>query len=101
MARLSNMLGVRELSEDGNSMELPPPREFPKMVYRATSKNPKGYVTKIVNNRAEQDALPKGWLSNPAEIHALLLDPIHKAAHAKPEDSEDYFLEESVAKKGK
>lgn len=93
MARLSNMLGARELSVDGNSMELPPPREFPKLVYRATSKAPKGYVTKLVNNRAEEDALPKGWLITREEIHDLL-DPIHKAAHAKPEDSEDFFDDE-------
>ena len=103
MARLSNMLGVREVAQDGNSMELPPPREFPKMAYRATNKDPRGYATKIVQSRAEQDALPKGWLTNPADIHALLLDPIHKAAHAKPEDSEDFFADEpkELAKKGK
>lgn len=96
MARLSNLLGVREVAQDGNSMELPPPQEFPKMVYRATAKHPKGYVTKIVNSKAEEDALPKGWLKTRAEIHALL-DPIHQAEHAKPEDSEDYFTEEAKA----
>lgn len=96
MARLSNMLGARELSADGNSMELPPPREFPKLAYRPTSKHPKGYVTKVVHSQAEEDALPKGWLTSREDIHALL-DPIHKAAHVKPEDSEDFFDDEPKA----
>ena len=89
MARVSNMLGVQERGPNGEGMEVNP-YHFPKMVYRATSKHPKGYVTKVVHSQAEVDALPKGWLTTPAEIHGLL-DPIHRAAHAKPEDDENFF----------
>lgn len=71
MARVSNLLGVQERTPEGG-MTLPPPSEFPKMVYGANSKHPRGYVTKIVRSKAEEDALGPGWLKTPKEIHALL-----------------------------
>lgn len=62
-------------------------REFPKMVYRASARDQRGYETKIVKSEEEQSALGKGWLVSPKEIHALL-DKINKARLGEVEDVE-------------
>jgi hypothetical protein len=51
----------------------PAPSEFPKMVYRKSTKDPKGYATRIIESAEEQVAVMKqGWLITTKEIHALL-----------------------------
>jgi hypothetical protein len=64
----------------------PQPSEFPRMVYRADANEKLGYRTRIVKSQEEQDALPKGWLTSVADIHALL-DPLAKKAYAEPEEA--------------
>jgi hypothetical protein len=64
------------------------PQEFPKMVYKASTKNPNGYITRTVLSKAEQDTLPKGWLTTPAEVRGLL-DPIIAAKNAPPDEEHE------------
>lgn len=56
----------------------PATSEFPKMAYRESDKDPKGFITKVVNSKAEQDRLSKDWFTLPKDIHALL-DGIERA----------------------
>jgi hypothetical protein len=78
----------------------PAPTEFPKIVYRKDEREPKGYRTKIVKSREEQDALGKGWLTTAAEVHALL-DPIASAQYRDPEEEVLEEKKEKAASKGK
>jgi hypothetical protein len=51
----------------------PAPSEFPKMVYRTSGKDPKGYTPRIIESAEEQaTAVKQGWLVQTKEIHALL-----------------------------
>lgn len=48
-------------------------REFPKMAYRESKTDPKGYTTKIIQNENEQSiAVKQKWLVDTKDIHALL-----------------------------
>lgn len=78
------------------SYERPAPTEFPKMVYKVSTHDPKGYVTRVIQSQEEQDKLPKGWLTTSAEVHALL-DPIAKAQYVDPDDVKGTEPEEKEA----
>lgn len=71
-------------------------REFPKMVYKKSHVDPRGYITRVVQSQAEQDTLSKGWLVTTAEIHALL-DPIAKQAYVSADEIEGSEPEEREA----
>lgn len=62
-------------------------REFPKMVYRESKKEARGYETKIVKTEEEQTALPKGWLSSPKDVHTLL-ERLERARLGETDDVE-------------
>ena len=50
-------------------------REYPKMIYRKSTKDPKGFTTRIIESREEEDSARKqNWQTQPKEIHALLED---------------------------
>lgn len=79
----------------------PPGTEFPKMVYKArtpTKTNSSLYLTKVVRSKEEQDALPKGWLTTTAEIHALLA-PIVQAQYKDPDEVEEEAVQATSKKK--
>jgi len=63
----------------------PPATEFPKVSYKASDKDPRGYITKTVNSKAEEDKLAKGWSRTLAEMNAIL-DPIAKRQYASEEE---------------
>jgi hypothetical protein len=67
--------------------------EFPKMAYKASKVSPKGYITRIVKSSGEEKALPKGWVTSTADIHALL-DPLAKAQYVSEEEVEGEEPEE-------
>jgi hypothetical protein len=60
-------------------------REFPKMVYRESKKDARGFETKIVKTEEEQKALSKGWLTAPKDVHTLL-ERIERARLGETED---------------
>jgi len=48
-------------------------REFPKMAYRQSKTDKKGYQTRVVESEAEQETAKKnGWLTSAKDIHSLL-----------------------------
>lgn len=76
-------------------------KEFPKMAYKASTVDPKGYITRIVTSQEGQDALPKGWLTKAEDIHKLL-DPLVQQQYVSPDEAEGHEPEEKeVSLKGK
>src|SRR6202161_1353169 len=71
-------------------------REFPRMVYKASKVDPRGYITRVVQSQEQQDALPRGWISNIADVHAFL-DPLVKAQYVSADDIEGEQPEEREA----
>jgi hypothetical protein len=68
-------------------------REFPKAVYKPSKVDPKGYITRVIQSKEEQDKLPKAWLVTTEQIHGLL-DPIAKAQYITADDIEGEEPEE-------
>lgn len=64
---LPNNYGVQD-----KTFRMPGAVEFPKMAYKKDATHPAGHITKIVKDQDEQDALGKGWLTDPRDVHALL-----------------------------
>ena len=61
--------------------------EFPKMAYKASKVDSKGYITRVIQSQEEQDKLPKNWLTSRAEVDALL-HPIVTAQYITADDIE-------------
>lgn len=80
---LPNNFGVQD-----RTFRMPGPVEFPKMAYKKDASHAEGYVTKIVKDQDEQDALGKGWLTDPKDVHALLeslRNPVEEEVEEKKE----------------
>lgn len=66
----------------------PLPSEFPKMVFKPEPSETAGYISKVVNSQAEQDALSKKWLVTKEAIHDFL-DAKAKAQYVDKDDDDD------------